>query len=155
MHRMRFPARDWRFTRKRIFASLAPKGIVLAGLAAGSLVTLGGCSAMKVKMGWRVDLTQVPIASLEASLPKGPERRKGWPWRIRRNWDTQRKQRARWPKWPGRIARHGWTRWTNYGDLRFFGSALSLCLASIKSERTRTSLQRSACTNTVVRNTQS
>jgi hypothetical protein len=70
MHRMRFLARDWRFMRKRIFASLAPKGIVLAGLAAGGLATLGGCSAMKVKIGWRVDLTQTPVSSIEVSLPK-------------------------------------------------------------------------------------
>ena len=30
-----------------------------------------GCSAMKVKMGWRVDLNQTPISSIQASLPKG------------------------------------------------------------------------------------
>jgi hypothetical protein len=32
----------------------------------------GGCSSMKVKMGWRVDLNQTPISSIQASLPKGP-----------------------------------------------------------------------------------
>lgn len=36
------------------------------------VVAQGGCSAMKVKLGWRVDLTQTPVASIEASLPKGP-----------------------------------------------------------------------------------
>lgn len=31
-----------------------------------------GCSSMKVKMGWRVDLNKTPISSIQASLPKGP-----------------------------------------------------------------------------------
>lgn len=31
----------------------------------------GGCSSMKVKMGWRVDLNQTPISSIQVSLPKG------------------------------------------------------------------------------------
>jgi hypothetical protein len=42
------------------------------GLVLLCLQTLGGCSAMKVKMGWRVDLAQTPVASIEARLPKGP-----------------------------------------------------------------------------------
>ncbi len=32
----------------------------------------GGCSSMKVKMGWRVDLNKTPVSSIQASLPKGP-----------------------------------------------------------------------------------
>lgn len=32
----------------------------------------GGCGAMKVKMGWRVDLSKTPVSSIQASLPKGP-----------------------------------------------------------------------------------
>jgi hypothetical protein len=43
-----------------------------AWLALLCLQILSGCSAMKVKMGWRVDLAQTPVASIEASLPKGP-----------------------------------------------------------------------------------
>ena len=39
-------------------------------IAAALLLT--GCSSMKVKLGWRVDLTQTPVSSLEVSLPKGP-----------------------------------------------------------------------------------
>ena len=31
-----------------------------------------GCSAMKVKLGWRVDLNRTPVSSIQASLPKGP-----------------------------------------------------------------------------------
>ena len=31
-----------------------------------------GCSSMRVKMGWRVDLNQTPVSSMQASLPKGP-----------------------------------------------------------------------------------
>jgi len=33
---------------------------------------LTGCSAVKVKLGWRVDLTKTPVSSIEVSLPKGP-----------------------------------------------------------------------------------
>ncbi|HEY1423355.1 MAG TPA: hypothetical protein VGF20_07880 [Candidatus Acidoferrum sp.] len=36
------------------------------------LLLLSGCSAMKVKMGMRVDLTQTPVSSIEISLPQGP-----------------------------------------------------------------------------------
>jgi hypothetical protein len=36
------------------------------------VIAQSGCSAMKVKLGWRVDLTQIPVSSIEASLPKGP-----------------------------------------------------------------------------------
>lgn len=32
----------------------------------------GGCSAMKVKLGMRVDLTKTPVSSIDAALPKGP-----------------------------------------------------------------------------------
>lgn len=31
-----------------------------------------GCSALKVKLGMRVDLTKTPVSSIEASLPQGP-----------------------------------------------------------------------------------
>lgn len=37
-----------------------------------SLAVLSGCSSLKVKLGLRVDLTQIPVASIEASLPQGP-----------------------------------------------------------------------------------
>jgi hypothetical protein len=40
------------------------------GLA--SLLALSGCTPMKVKLGWKVYLAKTPIASIEASLPKGP-----------------------------------------------------------------------------------
>jgi hypothetical protein len=36
------------------------------------LAALAGCSAMKLKTGWLVDLTQAPVTSMEVSLPKGP-----------------------------------------------------------------------------------
>jgi hypothetical protein len=45
-------------------------GISSTYLAA--LLLLTGCSAMKVKMGMRVDLTQTPVSSIEISLPQGP-----------------------------------------------------------------------------------
>jgi hypothetical protein len=41
-------------------------------LLAMCAVALAGCSGLKLKMGWRVDLTQVTVASLEVTLPKGP-----------------------------------------------------------------------------------
>jgi len=41
-------------------------------LAAASTLALSGCAPMKVKLGWKVSLDQTPIASIQASLPKGP-----------------------------------------------------------------------------------
>ncbi|MBZ5528654.1 MAG: hypothetical protein LAN71_12215 [Acidobacteriia bacterium] len=43
-----------------------------ACLAVASLVALGGCTSMKVKLGMRVQLDKIPVASLHASLSKGP-----------------------------------------------------------------------------------
>ncbi len=36
------------------------------------LLALSGCSAVQVKMGWRVSLAKTPVASIEASLPTDP-----------------------------------------------------------------------------------
>lgn len=36
------------------------------------LLAQAGCSSMKVKMGWRVDLSKTPVSSMRASLPRGP-----------------------------------------------------------------------------------
>jgi hypothetical protein len=36
------------------------------------LVGLTSCTAMKVKLGWKVYLAQTPVASVDAKLPKGP-----------------------------------------------------------------------------------
>ncbi len=44
----------------------------VACLAVASLLALSGCTSMKVKMGWKIYLAQTPIASIQASLPKGP-----------------------------------------------------------------------------------
>jgi hypothetical protein len=41
-------------------------------LALASLLALGGCTPMKVRLGWKVYLDKTPIASMQASLPKGP-----------------------------------------------------------------------------------
>jgi hypothetical protein len=41
-------------------------------LAVASLLALSGCTPLKVRMGWKVYLAQNPIASIQASLPKGP-----------------------------------------------------------------------------------
>lgn len=32
----------------------------------------GGCGPMRVKMGWRVDLSKTPVSSIQVSLPRGP-----------------------------------------------------------------------------------
>ena len=41
-------------------------------LALVSLLTLTGCTAVKVKLGMRVYLDKTPVTSMQASLPKGP-----------------------------------------------------------------------------------
>jgi hypothetical protein len=43
-----------------------------ACLVVASLLALSGCAAVKVKLGMRVYLAKIPVASMEASLPKGP-----------------------------------------------------------------------------------
>jgi hypothetical protein len=43
-----------------------------ASLALTSLLALGGCTAVKVKLGMRVYLAKTPVSSMQASLPKGP-----------------------------------------------------------------------------------
>jgi hypothetical protein len=41
-------------------------------LAISALLSLSACSAVKVKLGVRVDLAKVPVASIDAKLPGGP-----------------------------------------------------------------------------------
>lgn len=41
-------------------------------LALSSLLALCGCSSVQVRLGLRVSLAKIPIASMEASLPKNP-----------------------------------------------------------------------------------
>jgi len=41
-------------------------------LAALSLLTLGGCTSLKVGLGWRIRLEKLPVSSMEAQLPGGP-----------------------------------------------------------------------------------
>jgi hypothetical protein len=36
------------------------------------ILALSGCAAMQVRLGWKVYLAKTPVASIEASLPKGP-----------------------------------------------------------------------------------
>src|ERR1700722_13216828 len=44
----------------------------VACLGLASLMMLSGCTAVKVKLGMKVYLAKIPVASIEASLPKGP-----------------------------------------------------------------------------------
>jgi hypothetical protein len=41
-------------------------------LAAASSLSLNGCTAVKVKLGMKIYLAKTPVASMQASLPKGP-----------------------------------------------------------------------------------
>jgi hypothetical protein len=43
-----------------------------AWLAIGSLLALGGCTAVKVKLGMRVYLAKTDVSSMQAKLPNGP-----------------------------------------------------------------------------------
>ena len=45
---------------------------VIAALAAVALISMNGCAAIKLKLGMRVELAKIPVASIEASQPKGP-----------------------------------------------------------------------------------
>lgn len=54
--------------RPRLKIATYPLALIISFLVAVQC----GCSSMKVKMGWRVDLNQTPISSIQASLPKGP-----------------------------------------------------------------------------------
>jgi hypothetical protein len=53
------------------FTSLAFLRILgIVGMA--SLLALSGCTPLKVRLGWKVYLDKTPVASIAASLPKGP-----------------------------------------------------------------------------------
>lgn len=41
-------------------------------LAMTSLLLLSGCTRLKVKMGWKVEIAQIQVTSIQASLAKGP-----------------------------------------------------------------------------------
>jgi len=45
---------------------------LIACLSIGLLLTTAGCTSVRIKLGRRIDLTQTPVASIDAKLPKGP-----------------------------------------------------------------------------------
>jgi hypothetical protein len=45
---------------------------ITACVGLGSLIALGGCSTVQVKLGWRVSLAKIPVTSMEASQYKHP-----------------------------------------------------------------------------------
>jgi len=49
----------------------AKKATTIASTLAVCFLALSGCSALKVKLGMRLDMATTPAASIEASLPKG------------------------------------------------------------------------------------
>ena len=44
----------------------------LCTLAAASLLALSGCASVQVRLGMKVYLNKIPVASIKANLPKGP-----------------------------------------------------------------------------------
>jgi hypothetical protein len=48
------------------------KSWAAAAVVFGFLVALSGCAPIQVRLGWKVYLNKTPIASIAASLPKGP-----------------------------------------------------------------------------------
>src|ERR1017187_3439824 len=48
------------------------KTISLTSLAAAALLALSGCAAVQVKLGMKVPLPKILVASIDASQPKGP-----------------------------------------------------------------------------------
>lgn len=48
-----------------------PRGWAVC-LGTASLLVLGGCTRLQVRLGWKMHLDKVPITSMQASLPKGP-----------------------------------------------------------------------------------
>ena len=56
----------------RRFPSLAFFDSPMATMALGFLLVLSGCARIQVRLGWKVYLDKTPIASIAASLPKGP-----------------------------------------------------------------------------------
>jgi hypothetical protein len=56
----------------KIYSSCLMNPSWLAGLALASLLALSGCTPIQVRLGWKVYLDKTPIASMQASLPKGP-----------------------------------------------------------------------------------
>jgi hypothetical protein len=54
------------------FRSLAFLRVLRIGAGVGCLLALSGCTPIKVKLGMKVYLAKTPVASIAASLPKGP-----------------------------------------------------------------------------------
>jgi hypothetical protein len=50
----------------------AQRPVWTACLGMVSLLALGGCTRLQVRLGWKMHLDKVPITSMQASLPKGP-----------------------------------------------------------------------------------
>jgi hypothetical protein len=56
----------------KIYTPRSMNTLWAACLAVASLFALSGCTAMKVKIGWKIYLDKTPISSIQASLPRGP-----------------------------------------------------------------------------------
>jgi hypothetical protein len=54
------------------FRSLAFLRVLRIGAGVACLLVLSGCTPIKVKLGMKVYLAKTPVASIAASLPKGP-----------------------------------------------------------------------------------
>jgi hypothetical protein len=70
-HEARYPGRRILHLAK---LNIPPMGSTrwLALLVAGCLLSLSGCTALQVRMGWKIYLAKTPVASMQVSLPAGP-----------------------------------------------------------------------------------
>jgi hypothetical protein len=58
--------------QRRTCAPRLAGGALAACLAVAALLVLSACASVKVKLGMRVYLDKIPLASIKASLPQGP-----------------------------------------------------------------------------------
>jgi hypothetical protein len=66
------PERDVRVAPAQGSIEHLTSGKWLSCLAAASLLALSGCASVQVRLGMKVYLNKIPVASIKASLPKGP-----------------------------------------------------------------------------------
>jgi hypothetical protein len=60
----------WILTKLRVLRLVHTSSLLC--LVAATVLALNGCTAVKVKLGMRIYLAKTPVASMQASLPKGP-----------------------------------------------------------------------------------
>jgi hypothetical protein len=66
------PTNEAEYISDKFYVSQLTRKRLAVCVAAASLLGLGGCTAVKVKLGMRVYLAKTTVSSMQASLPKGP-----------------------------------------------------------------------------------